>query len=210
MGGSAAVLERTRKDFEDGNYRWVAQVLSHLVFAEPGNLPGRALLADAFEQLGYQAESASWRNSYLYGAQELRQGVERLGPRRVLGPGILAGVTTGTLFDFMAIRLNGPNAAGLHWRINWVLRDSGEHAAMNLQNCTLTHVFSDMPTEADVTVETDHATLVSLNIREMDVDRAAKAGQLKIDGDQSIVASLFDMLDDFTMMFDVVAPSLEN
>ena len=210
MGGSAAVLERARKDFEDGNYRWVAQVLSHLVFSEPQNLPGRALLADAFEQLGYQAESASWRNAYLYGAQELRQGVKRLGARRVLGPGILAGVTAGTLFDFMAIRLNGPNAAGLQWRINWVLRDSGKLVAMKLQNCTLTHVFSDMPTEADVTVETDHATLVSLNIGETDVDRAAKAKQLKIDGDQSILARLFDLLDDFTMMFDVVAPSLEN
>ncbi len=210
MGGSSAVLERARKDFEDGNYRWVAQVLSHLVFAEPRNLPGRALLADAFEQLGYQAESASWRNAYLYGTQELRKGVKQLGPRRILGPGILAGVTTGSLFDFMAIRLNGPNAEGLNWRINWILRDSGKHAAMKLQNCTLTHVFSDKPTEADVTVETDHATLVSLNIRETGVDSAAKAGQLRIDGDQSIVARLFDLLDDFEMMFDVVAPSAEN
>ena len=210
MGGSSAVLERARKDFEDGNYRWVAQVLSHLVFAEPRNLPGRALLADAFEQLGYQAESASWRNAYLYGTQELRKGVKQLGPRRILGPGILAGVTTGSLFDFMAIRLNGPNAAGLNWRINWILRDSGKHAAMKLQNCTLTHVFSDKPTEADVTVETDHATLVSLNIRETGVDSAAKAGQLRIDGDQSIVARLFDLLDDFEMMFDVVAPSADN
>ena len=210
MGGSSAVLERARKDFEDGNYRWVAQVLSHLVFAEPRNLPGRALLADAFEQLGYQAESASWRNAYLYGTQELRKGVKQLGPRRILGPGILAGVTTGALFDFMAVRLNGPNAAGLNWRINWILRDSGKHAAMKLQNCTLTHFFSDMPTEADVTVEADHATLVSLNIGETDVDRAAKAKQLKIDGDQSIVARLFDLLDDFEMMFDVVAPSADN
>ena len=210
MGGSSAVLERARKDFEDGNYRWVAQVLSHLVFAEPRNLPGRALLADAFEQLGYQAESASWRNAYLYGTQELRKGVKQLGPRRILGPGILAGVTTGALFDFMAVRLNGPNAAGLNWRINWILRDSGKHAAMKLQNCTLTHVFSDKPTEADVTVETDHATLVSLNIRETGVDSAAKAGQLRIDGDQSIVARLFDLLDDFEMMFDVVAPSADN
>ncbi len=210
MGGSSAVLERARKDFEDGNYRWVAQVLSHLVFAEPRNLPGRALLADAFEQLGYQAESASWRNAYLYGTQELRKGVKQLGPRRILGPGILAGVTTGALFDFMAVRLNGPNAAGLNWRINWILRDSGKHAAMTLQNCTLTHFFSDMPTEADVTVEADHATLVSLNIGETDVDRAAKAKQLKIDGDQSIVARLFDLLDDFEMMFDVVAPSADN
>ena len=210
MGGSSAVLERARKDFEDGNYRWVAQVLSHLVFAEPRNLPGRALLADAFEQLGYQAESASWRNAYLYGTQELRKGVKQLGPRRILGPGILAGVTTGSLFDFMAIRLNGPNAEGLNWRINWILRDSGKHAAMKLQNCTLTHVFSDKPTEADVMVETDHATLVSLNIRETGVDSAAKAGQLRIDGDQSIVARLFDLLDDFEMMFDVVAPSADN
>ena len=78
---------------------------------------------------------------------------------------------------------------------------------MELQNCTLTHVFSDTPMESDVIVETDHATLVLLNIREIDVDSAAKTGQLKIDGDQAIVEKLFDLLDDFEMMFDVVAPS---
>ncbi|MBT7757829.1 MAG: MBL fold metallo-hydrolase, partial [Rhodospirillaceae bacterium] len=86
MGGGDALLERAKVDFEAGNYRWVAQVLSHLAFAEPENLECRTLLADTFEQLGYQAESATWRNAYLYGAQELRHGIVKLPPRRILSP----------------------------------------------------------------------------------------------------------------------------
>ncbi len=91
MGGATALLERARADFAAGEYRWVAQVLSHLVFAEPENPEGRELLADTFEQLGYQAESATWRNAYLYGAQELRHGLAKLPPRPMIGarPGTL-------------------------------------------------------------------------------------------------------------------------
>ena len=75
MGGADAILDRARKDFDKGEFRFVAQALSHLVFAEPDNKAARSLLADTFEQLGYLAESATWRNAYLFGAQELRQGM---------------------------------------------------------------------------------------------------------------------------------------
>jgi alkyl sulfatase BDS1-like metallo-beta-lactamase superfamily hydrolase len=75
MGGEAAVLTRARADYGKGEYRWVAQVASQLVFADPANRAARELAADAFEQLGYQAESGTWRSAYLQGALELRQGV---------------------------------------------------------------------------------------------------------------------------------------
>jgi len=81
MGGAAAVLTRARSDFAKGEYRWVAQVANQLVFAEPDNSEARELAADALEQLGYQAESATWRNAYLYAAKELREGVAELPPR---------------------------------------------------------------------------------------------------------------------------------
>ena len=210
MGGADAVLDRARLDFEAGNYRWVAQVLSHLVFAEPENLAGRALLADAFEQMGYQAESATWRNAYLYGAQELRHGLAQLPPRRILSPETLSALTLESVFDFMAIRLNGPKAAGLCWRVNWILTDNDARLAMNLQNCTMTYVLDSTGRDADVTVHINRAALVDINIRKTDVAAAVTAGDLRIDGDQGIIEQLFALLDDFTMMFDVVAPSRKD
>ena len=210
MGGADAVLDRARLDFEAGNYRWVAQVLSHLVFAEPENLAGRALLADAFEQMGYQAESATWRNAYLYGAQELRHGLAQLPPRRILSPETLSALTLESVFDFMAIRLNGPKAAGLCWRVNWILTDNDARLAMNLQNCTMTYVLDSTGKDADVTVHINRAALVDINIRKTDVAAAVTAGDVRIDGDQGIIEQLFALLDDFTMMFDVVAPSRKD
>src|SRR6516164_10900392 len=84
MGGSVAVIARARDDFKAGQYRWVAEVMDQVVFADPSNKEARSLAADAFEQLGYLAESATWRNAYLLGAQELRSGV-RGGARSVPG-----------------------------------------------------------------------------------------------------------------------------
>ena len=208
MGGAEALLARARADFTAGEYRWVAQVLSHLVFAEPENLMGRALLADAFEQLGYQAESATWRNAYLYGAQELRHGLARLPARHMLSPDMLAALTSEALFDFMAVRLNGAKAAGLHWKINWHLTDRDENLVMNLQNCTLTHVAGQAADEAVASVRAGWDLIVALNVRRTSVAAAVAAGDLEIDGDIAVVEQLFAMLDDFEMMFDVVAPSL--
>ncbi|MDP6816401.1 MAG: alkyl sulfatase C-terminal domain-containing protein, partial [Alphaproteobacteria bacterium] len=191
-----------------GEYRWVAQVLSHLAFAEPENLAGRGLLADAFEQLGYQAESATWRNAYLYGAQELRQGLAKLPPRRILSPDTLTALTAGALFDFMAIRLNADKAAGLHWRVNWHLSDIDERLVMNLQNCTMTQVLEEVADDANASVRVSRDVLVAVNVRETGVAAALAAGDMEIEGDVAVVEQLFEMLDDFSLMFDVVAPSL--
>ena len=210
MGGAAALLDRAQADFEAGEYRWVAQVLSHLVFAEPENLAGRALLADAFEQLGYQAESATWRNAYLYGAQELRHGLARLPARHMLSPDMLTALTSQALFDFMAVRLDGAKAAGLRWKINWHLTDRDEHLLVNLQNCTMSHMPGQVAADAVASLRASRSVVVALNVRQISVAEAVAAGDLEIDGDQAVVEQLFAMLDDFTMMFDVVAPSLES
>ena len=207
MGGAEALLQRARADFAAGEYRWVAQVLSHLVFAEPENLDGRALLADSLEQLGYQAESATWRNAYLYGAQELRHGLARLPARHMLSPDMLTALTSEALFDFMAVRLNGPEAAGLRWRLNWHLTDSDERLVLNLQNCTLTHVSGQVAADAVASVRSSRDLVVALSMRQTSVADAAAAGDLQIDGEAAAVEQLFAMLDDFEMMFDVVAPS---
>ena len=210
MGGAEALLKRAETDFEAGEYRWVAQVLSHLVFSEPENLAGRALLADTFEQLGYQAESATWRNAYLYGAQELRHGLAKLPPRRMISPDMLTALTAGALFDFMAVRLNGAKAVGLHWRINWHLNDIDERLVMNLQNCTMTYMPGEVADDAAASVRVSREVLVAVNVRRTSVTEALAAGDMEIQGDATLVEQLFEILDDFDMMFDVAAPSREK
>src|SRR5690606_885284 len=111
MGGIDQVIARTREDFARGDYRWVASILSQAVFAEPDNRAARELNAAALEQLGYQAESGPWRNVYLSGALELREG----GPGQesaALAADLLRALGTGMFFDLLGVRLNGPRAEG--------------------------------------------------------------------------------------------------
>src|SRR5262249_41637926 len=156
-----AVLARAAEDFRRGDYRWVAQIASQLVFAEPDNRAARALAADAFEQLGYQAESATWRNAYLFGAQEPRDGVMPAPPRPPGSPGLLSGVATETLFDYLAIRLDPVKAAGRLWHIAWHLSDTGETVIQNLENATLTQMAGPPRNGADATIETTRAVLAA-------------------------------------------------
>ncbi len=207
MGGADAALARAREDFAAGEFRWVAQVASQVVFAEPDSRDARELAADAFEQLGYQAESATWRNAYLYGAQELRNGVAQLPPRPMLSPDLMTAVTTATLFDFIAIRLNPASVAGRSFVLNWHLTDTGERLAQTLRHSTLTQVMGKTAASADASIAASRETLVALVLRKITVAQAMQGGKLAVDGDTSLIEALFAMLDDFSMQFDVVTPA---
>lgn len=210
MGGAEATLEKARADFEAGEYRWVAQVLYHVLFADPENQGARHLAADAFEQLGYQAESATWRNAYLYAAQELRHGVVKLPPRPVLSPDLLGAVATTTLFDFISVRLDPEKALGTKWRINWRLKDRDETVCQTLCNETLTHIMGKQADDADATVETTREVLVGLIVGKASIAEVTGSGALSVSGDTSLLTGLFDMLDSFEMQFDIVTPGPEH
>ena len=111
MGGSEVVLEKARVAFADHDYRWVVEVVNHVVFADPGNKAARTLQADALEQLGYQSESGQWRNFYLSGAAELRNGIFAAGTPRTVSRDLISALSPDMLFDYMAVKLNGPEAA---------------------------------------------------------------------------------------------------
>ena len=139
------------KDFAKGEFRFVAQAVSHLVFAEPDNQAARAMLADTFEQLGYASESSTWRNAYLFGAQELRQGMPKAPPRSPMPRETLAALRTEQLWDVLGVRLNGPKAEGKRIVLNWNFTDTGETFVLNLENCALTYAAgaqAPMPTPA--------------------------------------------------------------
>ena len=206
MGGAAAILERAAKDFANGEFRFVAQVLSHLVFAEPDNHAARALLADAFEQLGYAAESATWRNAYLFGAQELRQGMPKAPPRPPMPRETLAALRTGQLWDVLGVRLNGPKAEGKHIVLNWSFTDTVENFVLTLENCALTYVEAAQASTADASFTLARSALDELIAKQTSFPEAVAAGKIKFTGNAMSLAELMGLMDEFPRMFEIVEP----
>src|SRR6202011_3407509 len=182
MGGAEAILARAVKDFAKGEFRFVAQALSHLVFAELDNQAARALLADTLEQLGYAAESATWRNAYLFGAQELRQGMPNAPPRPPMPRETLAALRTGQLWDVLGVRLNGPKAEGKHIVLNWAFTDTGERFVLTLENCALTYIEGAQSSAADASFTLARGTLDEVIAKQTSFPEAVAAGKIKFTG----------------------------
>ncbi|HTT10102.1 MAG TPA: alkyl sulfatase dimerization domain-containing protein [Burkholderiaceae bacterium] len=206
MGGAQAVLERAREDFKRGNYRWVASVLNQVVFADPSNREARLLAADALEQLGYQAEAGTWRNAYLYGAQELRNGVTKLPAINTLTADALKALPLDLFFDFLGVRLNGTRADGKHIVINWNFSDTKQRYVLNLENAALTYTADRQAPDADASVTLARATLDAITLRQTTFPEAVKAGSVQVVGDPGRLVELLGLLDNFEPMFEVVEP----
>jgi len=206
MGGAAAILERAKKDFATGEFRFVAQAVSHLVFAEPDNQAARALLADTFEQLGYGAESATWRNAYLFGAQELRQGMPKAPPRPPMPRETLAALRTGQLWDVLGVRLNGPKAEGKHIVLNWSFTDTKEKFVLTLENCALTYLEGAQDAKADASFTLSRSILDEAIAKQTSFPEAIASGKIKFTGDAMRLAELMGLMDEFPRMFEIVEP----
>jgi len=206
MGGADAVLKRAREDFAAGQYRWVASVMSQLVFADPANRAARDLGADALEQLGYQSEAATWRNAYLLGAAELRNGA----PAAERGSGanaeLLKGVSIDLTFDFLGVRLNAAKAEGKHIVVNWTFTDLNQSYAMNLENSALTHTSGKLASNADVSVTLTRAALDAISLKQRSFAGSVAAGDVSVSGNPQKLGELFGLLDEFSPEFEVVEP----
>jgi len=206
MGGADAILARAGKDFARGEFRFVAQALSHLVFAEPDNQGARAMLADTFEQLGYAAESSTWRNAYLFGAQELRQGMPKAPPLAAMARETLAALRTEQLWDVLGVRLNGPRAEGKSIVLNWQFTDTDERFVLTLENCALTYSEGVRAATADAGFTLARATLDEVIARQTSFPEAVAAGKIKIMGNPMRLAELMGLMDEFPRMFEIVEP----
>jgi alkyl sulfatase BDS1-like metallo-beta-lactamase superfamily hydrolase len=206
MGGSATIIAKAREDFRAGEFRWVADVMNRVVFAEPDNAEARALNADAFEQLGYLSEAATWRNAYLFAAQELRNGVASTGATASVSPDTLAALTIDMLFDFIGVRLNGPKAAGKRAVINWIFEDTGQLYVLNLENCALTYVSGKNREDADASLTLSRATLNAIFARQTTFMQEIQSGSVKIAGNPMKLMELFGLLDTFQPTFEIVEP----
>jgi linear primary-alkylsulfatase len=205
MGGAEAVLEKARASFEDGDHRWVAEVVNHLVFAAPENQAARELQAEALEQLGHGAENASWRNFFLMGAKELRGGTSGT-PTSAAPPDVLAHLTVSQLLDAMAIRLNGPRAGAHHLRIDWQVSDPDEQHAITVRNGVLRHKPGSHGEEADATLLVEREALNQLLLKTADIGELAESGRLRVEGDGVKLGELLGLLDEPDPGFAIVTP----
>lgn len=228
MGGARAVLDRARKAFAAGEYRWVAEVVNHVIFAAPDsshrNPPdpvtreAKLLQADALEQMGYQAESGPWRNVYLMGAHELRHGVSPLLRPNPPSADVMNAMTVDQYFDYMGLRFNAPKAEATQvppTTINWIVtsdNDPTEYYALELLDYALPYTSydaqSDLP-PADVTLQLSRETLSGI-LTASDFTNAVDAKEIQVEGDGALVTAIFDLLDTFPANFNIVTPRQEQ
>jgi len=204
MGGEATVIAKARADFDKGEYRWVAEVLKHAVFADPSSQPAKSLLADTYEQMGYQAESGAWRGVYLQGAYELRNGVPKVGSIKTASPDVLTAMTPEMLFDYLSVRLDGPKAAGKKIGLNIEFTDLHTQYGLAVENAVLNH--GKPLTKPDATLTLSKATLDALQLKKLTLQEAVANGDLKIDGNRQKLDEFLGLLDTFPFWFNIVTP----
>jgi alkyl sulfatase BDS1-like metallo-beta-lactamase superfamily hydrolase len=205
-GGAAELLRKARQAFEAGDYRWVAEVVNHLVFADPANLEARHLQADALEQLGYQAESGPWRSFYLTAALELRATEGRDWTPRFASPGVARALPTAMLFELLAVRLNGPEAAGHEITVNFSFTDTNERYLVTVENAVL-HAFPDRhDPKARAGLVITRTGFVDLLLGAATAEQLLGSGELEIEGDAGALIELMSLLDTFDFWFGIVTP----
>ena len=204
MGGAEKIIAKGQELFDQGKYRYAMEILNKLVFAEPDNQVAKDLLADVYEQIGYQKESPSVRNSFLAGAYELRNGIPAGASPKTGGPDMISAMTTELWLDFLGIRLDSKKAEGIEFVINLVTPDNGEQFVVELSNSTLTNIVGVQAKDADLTITIDRADLEKTMMGAISFDDQIKSGKAKLVGDRKPYDQLKNMLVQFDMGFEIL------
>jgi alkyl sulfatase BDS1-like metallo-beta-lactamase superfamily hydrolase len=205
-GGPGPMLMAAREAYDGADYRWTAELLKHLVFAEPDNREARALLADTYDQLGYRAESGPWRDVYLSAAFELRHGPPESGINIAAGEAVLLRTPVSKFFDSMAVRLDGPEADGVELRINITFTDLGESHLLDISNAVLHHWPSDPATKANASLSLTHALFIRMLIGEAGLKDVLLSDELEVEGSTIDLMRFFSLFDKPDGLFDIVTP----
>jgi alkyl sulfatase BDS1-like metallo-beta-lactamase superfamily hydrolase len=203
MGGPDEVVAKALVAFEAGDYRWVAEVLNHVVFGFPENAAGRALQADTYEQLGYQAESATFRNAYLTAAYELRLGPPK--GRRAMSVGLLDAITVDQLFELMAVRVKSEDVEGVQAVVQWSFTDLSEDWVLELSNRAL-HAWKGSAETPGVSVTLTRAQLVGVVTGSVNMVEAVQSGAVTLTGDPAVLISVLGNLQRFEGGWPIVEP----
>jgi alkyl sulfatase BDS1-like metallo-beta-lactamase superfamily hydrolase len=205
MGGAAPVLKAAQASFAKGEYRWVAELLNKLVFAEPTNKAAKDLLADTYEQLGYQAESAIWRNIYLSGAMELRNG---LGAPRSTSSSLdtIRNTPTADIIDLLSVRLNGPKAVAAPISLDLVFPDRKEHWRLSVANGVLIGTPNPKGAAAGTTYTLPRAAFLGILGGQATMDDLVRLNAVKIEGEVGALGKFLGLMDTYDPMFPIVTP----
>ena len=206
MGGTDALVKNAQAYYDKGEYRWVAQVVNHAVFADPNHEGAKNLTADALEQMGYQAESGPWRNFYLSGAQELRNGVAKLPTPNTASPDTIRAMSLELFFDYLGMRLNGPKADGKRIVLNFDFTDIKQKYLIEMVHGVLNHTADTQASNADATITMTRDTLNQIVLGQTTSDKAISSGEVKITGSQTKLDELLSYLDSFEFWFNIVTP----
>jgi alkyl sulfatase BDS1-like metallo-beta-lactamase superfamily hydrolase len=203
-GGAEVLLAHAREAFDRGDFRWVAEVVNHLVFAEPDNADAKELQARTLEQLAYGAENGTWRNVFLMGAHELRHGSS--GTAASIPPDFIAGLSHEQLFDALAIQIDGPRAGDRRITLHWRFTDTGDEYSVTLQRGVLTHRRGTPRGEIHATVSVERSALNEVVAGTASVEDLLGSGRLSVAGDQSKLGELLGLLDPPDPGFAIVTP----
>ena len=204
MGGADKILAKGKELNDQGKYLEASEILNKLVFAQPGNQAAKELLADAFEQLGYQKESPTLRNIYLQGAYELRNGLPSGTPQRSSGPDMIRAMSTANWLDFIAISIDPKKADGMAFVINLVTPDNGEKYLIEMSNSTLTNIQGPQAKNPDLTITLNRADLNGVMMGTSSFDDLIKAGKAKFAGDRKPFDQLRGILVSFAPNFEIL------
>jgi alkyl sulfatase BDS1-like metallo-beta-lactamase superfamily hydrolase len=209
MGGATKVLALGKKAYSDGKYKWGVELLNHLVFSDPTNVEAKLLQADMLEQLGYQTENGTWRNFYLTGAQELRQGTSVNNKKKgTASIDMMENMTLSLIFDYMGIQLDAKKANGKTITVNYEFTDIKENYTLFLDNSVLNYWTNSTVKNADVTIIMTRATFNKLLSKELNVKKAVELGEIKIKGDTTKFIEMMNCFDDLNQYinFNMVTP----
>lgn len=203
IGSPEIALEKAKKDYENGEYQWVAEITNMLVFNDPKNQEARFLCADAMEQLGYQSESGIWRNAYLCGAFELRNGTLRDESKRAeVGTDTLSGMTIEMMFEYMGIVIDANKAQGKDFIINFDISDTGEKYALYLYNGVLLYFKNTHLQLPSAEIVCPKQALFLIIAKQTDLFEKV----MKISGDKEVVYQLSSFMQEFDFFFNIVEP----
>ena len=206
LGDGSAVHCGFACDLDFASRTFSAHTLaSGVVFADPNNQAAKNLEADALEQLGYQAESGPWRNFYLTGAQELRNGVAKLPTPNTASPDTVRAMSVDLFFDYLGVRLNSEKAGNARARLNFDFGQGGNYF-VELENGVLNHTANMKVDNADATATLSRETLNNIILQQTNLDGAVSSGAVKISGDQTKLRDLVSYLDTFEFWFNIVTP----
>lgn len=206
MGGMDNVLNVGQKAFNNGDYRWCAEVVDKAVFAEPTNKKARYLQADCLEQLGYQSESAGERNTYLMGAYELRNGTPKGDATKTAGADMVVAMDTELFLDYLGVRLNGEKAANVDYTINFVLPDVNETFLVELENAHLNNLKGVQSDNPDMTLTMNRSELNKVLMGTTSISELVKAGKANVEGNGKALTDIAGMMDSFDFWFNIIEP----